>query len=602
VVHQQQFFRLPGRGLKFQVLNLQKRYDPGERVQLQIKVVNENDEPQVASHVGIRLWNEDYVSDDRKGLVMLDDVVRQQVSRNTVGNLKAELAQFGRPRSGLESAVALGGAMPSPRGVLPPGDSAKEAVGDLVQRDVRQELADLKKAEESAAAAAAAPPAPSPSGPAGGPQLTRSNENAADSPPMPADASIGGEGVPVENGAALFATSPMVFFDNAEQVTIASNKIAIDRQVQSLKSDGARALADWQATVGRVLIGGGLAALAILGLLFVMQQQVRWSSGTLVLVTSAASLVIGAAWITGGRQEMTIAIAPGSGGRNSAAAMPAPMEVAPKAANPRNEVGAATGSLPAVPPAEDAFAAPLGQALPAAAPTIAPAPPKAADGELESLAPAAAPLAAAAAADKAGDEAKGPKGALEGLAPAKPAPANPATTAIQPGGKNQEKPLEKKQVDDQAAVPAPASGGGLGGFGGGLGRGGPGGAPGSAPVDPRQGAADRPDSPKAAGFRAGGAARPAGTSPAPAAPSLAADVLRDLDRGSAGEKRKAADAAAAPSAIYFNPQLTADNSGIVMIEFQLPTVASEYRLLLDAYGNGRVGSSADVRIVCKAAE
>jgi len=297
-------------------------------------------------------------------------------------------------------------------------------------------------------------------------------------------------------------------------------------------------------------------------------------------------------------------MAPARGGRTTDAALAAPMAVAPKADGFRYRVEATAGGSPAVTTAEDTYAVPVGQDLPAAAPTTSPAPPKESDGGLESLAPAAAPLAAAAPADKAGSDVKVAEGALEGLAPAKPAPAKPITAAIQPSGKNQDKPAEKKQVDDQAASLAPAPAGGLGGFGGGLGRGGLGGAAGSAPADPPQGAADRPDGPKSASTRAGGATGPASSSPtpAPAAPNIAADVLRDLDRGSEGEKRKAADQAAAPSAIYFNPQLTTDSNGLVTIEFQMPAVASEYRLLLDAYGSGRVGSSADVRIVCKAAE
>jgi len=104
-------------------------------------------------------------------------------------------------------------------------------------------------------------------------------------------------------------------------------------------------------------------------------------------------------------------------------------------------------------------------------------------------------------------------------------------------------------------------------------------------------------------MRASSAGKPASPSPAPApaAPEVARDASRDLNRDSEGEKRKAAEEAVAPSAIYFNPQLTTDSYGMVTIEFQMPAVASEYRLLLDAYGGGRVGSSAEVRIVCQPA-
>jgi hypothetical protein len=54
----------------------------------------------------------------------------------------------------------------------------------------------------------------------------------------------------------------------------------------------------------------------------------------------------------------------------------------------------------------------------------------------------------------------------------------------------------------------------------------------------------------------------------------------------------------APAAIYFNPRLIADDNGRATIEFTLPPVKSEYRLLIDALGNGRVGSLQKV-IECR---
>ncbi|HEX5104185.1 MAG TPA: hypothetical protein VFV87_10260, partial [Pirellulaceae bacterium] len=52
--------------------------------------------------------------------------------------------------------------------------------------------------------------------------------------------------------------------------------------------------------------------------------------------------------------------------------------------------------------------------------------------------------------------------------------------------------------------------------------------------------------------------------------------------------------AAAPPSIYFNPKLIADENGRATIEFTLPPVESEYRLLIDALGNGRIGSLQQV--------
>lgn len=65
------------------------------------------------------------------------------------------------------------------------------------------------------------------------------------------------------------------------------------------------------------------------------------------------------------------------------------------------------------------------------------------------------------------------------------------------------------------------------------------------------------------------------------------------DRGVA---REAGDAA--PPSLYFNPQLIADSRGRVAIEFVMPPAESEYRLLIDALGHGRLGSAA-YPLVCR---
>ena len=82
--------------------------------------------------------------------------------------------------------------------------------------------------------------------------------------------------------------------------------------------------------------------------------------------------------------------------------------------------------------------------------------------------------------------------------------------------------------------------------------------------------------------------------------------MRDLDRA-VTEKEKVqpqaafgavkAIASAAPAAIYFNPQLLTDAAGRVTIEFNMPPVAAEYRVLIDALGHGRIGSQQQV-IAC----
>jgi uncharacterized protein YfaS (alpha-2-macroglobulin family) len=53
----------------------------------------------------------------------------------------------------------------------------------------------------------------------------------------------------------------------------------------------------------------------------------------------------------------------------------------------------------------------------------------------------------------------------------------------------------------------------------------------------------------------------------------------------------------APTKLYFDPQLATDAQGFVNIEFVMPPVDSQYRVLIDALGRGRVGSYEQQLIV-----
>lgn len=53
-------------------------------------------------------------------------------------------------------------------------------------------------------------------------------------------------------------------------------------------------------------------------------------------------------------------------------------------------------------------------------------------------------------------------------------------------------------------------------------------------------------------------------------------------------------APAAPPALLFEPSLATDAQGQATIEFTLPDVDCEYRVLIDAIGHGRIGSLQQV--------
>ncbi len=51
---------------------------------------------------------------------------------------------------------------------------------------------------------------------------------------------------------------------------------------------------------------------------------------------------------------------------------------------------------------------------------------------------------------------------------------------------------------------------------------------------------------------------------------------------------------APPPSLYFNPNLETDANGVATVRFTMPATASEYRLLIDAIGQGRIGSRQEL--------
>jgi uncharacterized protein YfaS (alpha-2-macroglobulin family) len=95
------------------------------------------------------------------------------------------------------------------------------------------------------------------------------------------------------------------------------------------------------------------------------------------------------------------------------------------------------------------------------------------------------------------------------------------------------------------------------------------------------------------GFGGGGLGAPAagglggGRGQRPTAPSVPAGEAAAPTGG-------AIATAAAPPALYFNPQLVTDANGRVTFEFTMPAGETEYRLLVDALGKGRIGSKQQI--------
>jgi hypothetical protein len=362
--------------------------------------------------------------------------------------------------------------------------------------------------------------------------------------------------------------------DSGEVSLLVSNRAAVEGQMQALAQERQRSRQAWQAAVGRLLVIGGIVVLAAVGLLFLVRVPVRVGGGTLAIVAAAASLMVGLVWTGGQRPEHTVAMATGEAPREApkGAATPranayyddrdAPLDADPAAISET----AIAESSPAPSGTPPAFRAPAGRLD---APATAPAGPDAAEPKFAPSDPTAAP--AKEKADGAGgaegarlQPSTGRAGGLGGGAGGFGAPA---------GGKLARFAETPKQIEDAPTI-----------------------AP-NAPAPPAP--ADKP-------VEAPAPAPPAPALPSPATPAerpATDEVERPLARGGAASSRDklAIASTSAPAAIYFNPRLTTDEQGYVTLEFQLPEVESEYRLLIDAFGNGRVGSSAELRILCKEA-
>lgn len=334
--------------------------------------------------------------------------------------------------------------------------------------------------------------------------------------------------------------------DHSFAPLVVSNEVAVKQVSQTIAARSDEAWRAWQAIVGRVLIAGAGLAIGGLLLLFLLRMPVRAASGTLTLLAAAASLIVGAFWI-GGDQRAGVQVA---------AARSATAERLDEARF--RDLGES-----------DAFRAPT-------------------DAEEAKLTDDQ-PLATDALSDRSAASQLPRANQTERFdyseqnAPAAE-DAIPLTTAA-------------------GAAPPPASG--------------PTATPGQPPVAAGLGGyapANKPDAGGSAGFgsaamadRAGGAAegrsatrraleRPLANLPTPDAPAEA-PTTSSAERATR-DRARLAPVHAAPASLYFEPRLVTDPNGVATVEFQMPQVEGDYRVLIDAFGYGRIGS-AQLSISCR---
>ena len=533
------FYRQPARGLTVAVDDLKEHYLAGETVRLKVSVRDENDRPAQAA-LGVRVWNEALVEAAGTEPVLLAEAVR---------------SADGTSQDTYERGAAV----------------EKERLASRMEKLREAPQADALALQPTAGAAA--PTAEEPAHPL---PSTAKNE--------------------LGDAAERFAEAAAI--PAAPTKLVANNLAAVQSQFRSqaaLLHDQWQA---WRSMLGRILVGSGVVLLAVLALIALFRLPLKAASGTLSLTAAAASLVVGLVWIGAfpEQQDQQVAALPSGatqmardsgkhprpdcsrdGRRGSARSRFARPPFPPTSRSPR--------SLRSKPKRAKRPLLPLHPRLP-----LRLLPPL--RRSRHCLQDQAVVAWGAVKEKSAEDKVAGRFGGAGGSKPGE-SEEHKKQLALETADL---KRMEKKAADKAVPAPTPAAPA-------------PPAQPDSNPAATKPGLAkssaparglaptdpDRPNAPRpTANGVADGIPLPA------AAPALAGQAGgKDATAGEAAKRARLQQLTAAPASLYFNPQLLADDQGHAVIEFQMPAVPSAYRVLIDAYGNGRVGGMQTI-VECRA--
>ena len=596
VVEQETAYRLPVRQLGVEVSGLKGEYAPGELVEVRVKVADEQQRPSQAT-LGVRVWNEQLVQNANIEPVLLTGAVHSRTP--VLGNSPGRPLLTFQERH-LESL---------------PDDASKNGFGIAGKRP------------QSAPAAAPAEPSAGVAGGAGPSSADASGfarGGYAPSTPRPLaefeESSESGKRADRYSAAYSVVTS-----DVAERlsrnVLLASNREKIEAEYQSLLAQSVQTVQARRMFIGRVLVVGGAVALAAFGLLVLLRLPLKAWNGAMMLTAAAASLLIGVLWMdspTQSRNTVTaVFVEPESEVEERANSTDASETsdfgrfdqphrdsgvTSESARNPAG--GASISSTP--PPLAPRVAAPSpGPTAPAA---TEPAPNASADQPSEALAEGLADKSRPESADQSRlrrNEKPAEEGATRPMQLERNLPRGDTRDEVAEKREAEEKPADKKMALETAGgaaresvVPADATPPPSAARAGAAGL-----TDQATPSDEkmtRQRAAVRAVVPAAPGTPAPPAAlaapaedrsglAPQGTPPSTqsfgAVPMLSATP-------------PAGAASVAPASLHFDGNLKTDEQGFVTLQFRMPEVESEYRLLIDAVGKNRVGSQQAL-IICR---
>jgi hypothetical protein len=558
-VRRSESFDDQARQLRFEIDGLQETYAPNKPVQLSVRVVDEQGRP-VQAALGVRVWNEDAVQ-TMSGPLSLEDALAQEVVQKTTRGLRrkssgpnpADLAAALPAERNVEMVV------PAPFGASADAPSAEKVAQNGAQKDAaRAEIRDVEKRDSAkrdaelqdqpSLAANSQPPAPS------SPQSFAKAQSGV----IPQGVEDQSGQVEAEMGQREPFEEQVGLTDQEQSVAVAAEIVTADNKAQvqrdyhlALETARMHRAQQWQS-YGRILIWSAAGLLLVMGLLLIARQPVR--TGVLIPAVglSVVCLALGIAWFVP-REPAGIPIAWNDAAEKSAA--PVAVEVAPtpsagSAPAESGESEATSGQakeiellkqLDDIPRSEASGQGSGGFAPPA--PAFRPAGPEA---DAKAVASPTADFAGSGLRTNRTADANQQRSPLEAdksLAENSP-PSKPETAKGAP-------PTALDSPVDRSAGAAGASGAGSGAISGNAIRGG-------GQLDAAKKMAEKPREEKRTFGRAAG---------------LEAGRNSNL-----------------PAALFWRPLSPVDSDGKVTIEFTMPAAESEYRLLLDAIGNGRLGS------------
>ncbi len=258
--YRQELVRSAVHSLRFDVAGLKESYAPGEKVKLQVRVVDEQGQPASEATVGVRVWNDVAAAATNAPLLLVDQMAREE--------------DFSvRPPQQLALAAP------------PQGAQAREAAKQSAF------------AANAAVAAAAAPGQLAPSAEAGispeQPQRFMKRVDAEKDKAFEQPAAEN-EAAPIELQFDAQTQEAPASID-APQV-VADNRAVVQQEYEAALAATQAAHFDRIRAIGRVLVWAGAGVMLLIGVLLMIRSQLKTAVWVPTVGIAAACLALGLAW------------------------------------------------------------------------------------------------------------------------------------------------------------------------------------------------------------------------------------------------------------------------------------------------------------------